>query len=179
MARFRRVFTPGATWFFTVAAARRRHLLTDLRVISAFGTAMREARQTLPFSMPAWVILPDHLHVIWTLPENDTDYPRRWSIIKRRTSQLAGLPPMARTCSMVARRESGLWQRRYWEHLIRDTDDLYRHIDYIHFNPVKHGHVDAPASWPYSSFARHHRTGTYPPDWRAAPDMETLDTGEP
>ena len=179
MARFRRVFTPGATWFFTVAAARRRHLLTDLRVISAFGTAMREVRQTLPFSMPAWAILPDHLHVIWTLPENDTDYPRRWSIIKRRTSQLAGLPPMARTCSMVARRESGLWQRRYWEHLIRDTDDLYRHIDYIHFNPVKHGHADAPASWPYSSFARHLRTGTHPPDWRAAPDMETLDAGEP
>lgn len=179
MATFRRVFRPGATWFFTAAAARRRPLLTDPRVISAFGIAMREVRDMLPFSMPAWVILPDHLHVIWTLPEGDTDYPRRWSILKRRTSQLAGLPPMARACSMVARRESGLWQRRYWEHLIRDADDLRRHVDYIHFNPVKHGHVDAAVSWPYSSFARHLRTGIYPPDWRAARDMDTVDAGEP
>lgn len=179
MATFRRVFQPGATWFFTAAAARRRPLLTDPRVISAFGIAMREVREMLPFSMPAWVILPDHLHVIWTLPQGDTDYPRRWSIIKRRTSQLAGLPPMARACSMVVRRESGLWQRRYWEHLIRDANDLRRHVDYIHFNPVKHGHVDAAVSWPYSSFARHLRAGIYPPDWRAARDMDTVDAGEP
>ena len=141
--------------------------------------AMREVRRTLPFSMPAWVILPDHLHVIWTLPEGDTDYPGRWSIIKRRTSQLAELPPMARTCAMVARRESGLWQRRYWEHRIRDPDDLHRHIDYIHFNPVKRGHADAAASWPYSSFDRHIRAGTYPPDWRAIQDTDTFDAGEP
>lgn len=179
MATFRRLFTPGATWFFTVVAARRRPLLTNPRVISAFGMAMREVRRTLPFSMPAWVILPDHLHVIWTLPEGDTDYPGRWSIIKRRTSQLAELPPMARTCAMVARRESGLWQRRYWEHRIRDPDDLHRHIDYIHFNPVKHGHADAAASWPYSSFDRHIRAGTYPPDWRAIQDTHTFDAGEP
>ncbi|MCH6483781.1 transposase [Pseudoxanthomonas sp. LH2527] len=179
MASFRRVFTPGATWFFTVVAARRRSLLTDPRVISAFGTAMREVRPTLPFSMPAWVILPDHLHVIWTLPEGDTDYPRRWSIIKRRTSQLADLPPMARSCSMAARRESGLWQRRYWEHLIRDSDDLHRHVDYIHFNPVRHGHKDAPVSWPYSSFARHVRDGTYPPDWCATQDLAIDTHGEP
>ena len=179
MAKFRRVFTPGATWFFTVAAARRGPLLTDPRVISAFGTAMREVRQALPFSMPAWVILPDHLHVIWTLPEGDTDYPRRWSIIKRRTSQLADLPPMARSCSMVARRESGLWQRRYWEYLIRDSDDLHRHVDYIHFNPVRHGHVDAPVSWPYSSFAQHVRDGTYPPDWCATQDLAIDTHGEP
>ena len=169
MASFRRVFTPGATWFFTVAAARRRHLLTDLRVISAFGTAMREARQTLPFSMPAWVILPDHLHVIWTLPENDTDYPRRWSIIKRRTSQLADLPPTARSCSMVARRESGLWQRRYWEHLIRDEHDLQRHVDYIHFNPVKHGYAKQASDWPHSSIHAWIARGDLPDDWSAEP----------
>ena len=179
MARFRRVFTPGATWFFTVVAARRRPLLTDPRVISAFGTAMREVRQTLPFSMPAWVILPDHLHVIWTLPEGDKDYPRRWSIIKRRTSQLADFPTMARSCSMVARRESGLWQRRYWGHLIRDKEDLHRHIDYIHFNPVRHGDADVPAAWPYSSFARHVRDGTYPRDWCAAQDLAIDTRGEP
>jgi putative transposase len=179
MASFRRVFTPGATWFFTVVAAGRRPLLTDPRVISAFGTAMREVRQTLPFSMPAWVVLPDHLHVIWTLPEGDTNYPQRWSIIKRRTSQLAELPPMARSCSMVARRESGLWQRRYWEHLIRDTDDLHRHVDYIHFNPVRHGHADAPAAWPYSSFSRHVHAGAYDGTWRATRDIDTVDAGEP
>ena len=179
MASFRRVFTPGATWLFTVVAAGRRPLLTDPRVISAFGTAMREVRLTLPFSMPAWVILPDRLHVIWTLPEGDTDYPRRWSIIKRRTSQLADLPPMARSCSMAARRESGLWQRRYWEHLIRDSDDLHRHVDYIHFNPVRHGHADAPAAWPYSSFARHVQAGAYDGNWRATRDIDTVDAGEP
>ena len=165
MATFRRLFTPGATWFFTVVAARRRPLLTDPRVISAFGTAMREVRETLPFSMPAWVILPDHLHVIWTLPEGDADYPRRWSIIKRRTSQLAGLPSMARACSMVARRESGLWQRRYWEHLIRDEDDLRRHVDYVHLNPVKHGHAPRACDWPYSSFPRWVARGVYAWEW--------------
>lgn len=179
MAKFRRVFTPGATGFFTVAAARRCALLTNPRVISVFGTAMCEVRLTLPFSMPAWVILPDHLYVIWTLPEGDTDYPRRWSIIKRRISQLADMPPMARSCSMVARRESGLWQRRYWEHLIRDSDDLHRHVDYIHFNPVRHGHVDAPAAWPYCSFARHVQAGAYDGNWRATPDIDTVDAGEP
>lgn len=179
MAMFRRVFQPGAMWFFTLAAARRRPLLTDPRVISAFGTAMREVRQILPFSMPAWVILPDHVHVVWTLPEGDTDYPQRWSIIQRRTSQLAGLPSMARACSMVVRRESGLWQRRYREHLIRDADDLHRHVDYIHFNPVRHGHASAPSAWPYSSFARHVHAGTYESDQRATGNIDTVEAGKP
>lgn len=179
MANFRRLFLPGATWFFTVATWQRRPLLTDPRVLSALGSALREVRQTLPFSMPAHVVLPDHLHVVWTLPEGDTDYPRRWSMIKRITSQLAAIPPVARSRSMVARREAGLWQRRYWEHLIRDDDDLHRHIDYIHLNPVEHGHAARASAWPHSSFPRYVRKGTYGPDWGAVTDPEALNFGEP
>jgi putative transposase len=129
--------------------------------------------------MPAHVVLPDHLHVVWTLPEGDTDYPRRWSMIKRITSQLAAIPPVARSRSMVARREAGLWQRRYWEHLIRDDDDLHRHIDYIHLNPVKHGHAARASAWPHSSFPRYVRKGTYGPDWGATTDPDAVNFGEP
>ena len=124
------------------------------------------ARTRRPFKTIAYCVLPDHLHAIWQLPEGDADFGIRWSLIKRAFS--AGLAAgTGRPASKVARREKGIWQRRFWEHQVRNDADLQRHADYIHFNPVKHGHVVQVADWPHSSFHRHVRDGVYPPDWAA------------
>lgn len=116
----------------------------------------------------AWVLLPDHLHCVWTLPEGDLDFSSRWMAIKRAVS-LACRDGNRRedllNASKRARRESTLWQRRFWEHQIRDESDFARHVDYLHYNPVKHGHVRQPGDWPYSTFHRYVRAGLYAPDW--------------
>ena len=163
MPDYRRVKVPGGTYFFTVAIAERRwSLLTDhmddLR--HAFGVA-RAAR---PFTVDAIVVLPDHLHCVWTLPPGDADFPVRWAHIKQTFSRRIPWGERRRA-SRIAKRERGLWQRRYWEHLIADEDDLKHHVDYIHYNPVKHRHVMKAADWPYSSFNRYVRSGLYPLDW--------------
>jgi putative transposase len=102
-------------------------------------------------------------HAVWALPEGDTDFSSRWSLIKSSFSR--GLAPLPRSASKVRKREKGIWQRRYWEHAIRDDADLERHIDYIHFNPVKHRHVARVADWPHSSFHRHVERGLLAADW--------------
>ena len=114
--------------------------------------------------MPAWVVMPEHLHCIWRLPPGDDDYSTRWRLIKSRFSR-AIAPTERRTKSRIAKRERGIWQRRYWEHLIRDDADLRAHIDYIHFNPVKHGYAPSAAAWPHSSFHRYVQAGLLPRDW--------------
>ena len=116
------------------------------------------------------MLLPDHLHCLWELPPGDTDFARRWSIIKRKVSQSVHLPPTSN--SRVARRESGFWQRRFWEHGIRDADDYRRHMDYLHWNPVKHGLVTRVADWPWSSFHRLVREGLYPTGWGGAGEQD-------
>lgn len=166
MATFRRATVPGGTYFFTLATFRRQPLLTAPEIVTATRDAIRAVRLELPFAVVALVLLPDHLHAIWTLPPDDADYPRRWALIKRhiarevRSSVKVRLPS-----SMTKRHEAGVWQRRYWEHLIRDDLDLQRHVDYIHFNPVKHGHVKHVADWPHSTFHRYVKRGILPPDW--------------
>jgi putative transposase len=121
-------------------------------------------QQRHPFETIAICVLPDHLHALWRLPPGDADFPLRWSLIKRGFSR--HLPDDApRTPSKIAKRERGLWQRRYWEHAIRDEADLARHIDYIHFNPVKHGLVSRVCDWPHSSFKKYVTRGVLPPDW--------------
>lgn len=173
MASYRRFQSPGSTWFFTLATHCRRPALTKDPVLSALKAAIKRTRAEYPFEIVAWVVLPDHLHAIWTLPEGDTDYLRRWSLSKRRTSQAARDTIFApTTASMRARREIGLWQRRHWEHLIRDEADLHRHIDYVHYNPVTHGHVSRTAAWPHSTFHRYVRTGAYPRDWAVSEAYE-------
>jgi putative transposase len=166
MATFRRSTTPGATYFFTVNTDGRLAVLTAEPFYRALQGAMREVKATHPFVINAFVVLPDHLHCIWTLPPGDADYPGRWSIIKRLVSQgtRALLQPPA-GASRRARGELGLWQRRYWEHQIRDDQDFERHANYIHWNPVKHGYAASVAQWPYSSFARYVARGIYPVDW--------------
>jgi putative transposase len=137
-------------------------------------TSIRERR---PFETIAICVLPDHLHAVWALPPDDADYSSRWSLIKSGFSR--GLAVDApRSDSKVAKRERGIWQRRYWEHAIRDDGDLERHVDYIHFNPVKHGYVSKVGDWPHSTFHRYVARGLLPPDWAGDVREATGNYGE-
>ncbi|KAF7600152.1 MAG: transposase [Candidatus Dactylopiibacterium carminicum] len=174
MPRYRRSLTPGATFFFTVVTHRRQRILTDEPVRIALREAIGHARTRLPFHIDAWVLLPDHLHCIWTLPPGDAAFGHRWGWIKRRvTHALAARYERAewRNASRIARRESTIWQRRFWEHQIRDDADYAAHMDYLHFNPVKHGHAKRVADWPYSTFHRLVLKGEYPADWGGGTDV--------
>ena len=163
MTNYRRNFIAGGSFFFTVNLAERRlRLLTDN--IEKLRAAFRETRRHHPFEIAAMVVLPDHLHTIWTLPDSDAEFATRWTLIKSAFSR--GLAIDERISrSRASKGERGIWQRRYWEHTIRDQNDLVRHIDYIHINPVKHGLVKRVKDWPYSSFHRMVTLGLYPEDW--------------
>ena len=163
MTSYRRNFVAGGRYFFTVNLAERRlRLLTEH--VDALRAAFRYARLQHPFTIDAIVVLPDHLHAIWTLPEGEADFALRWRLIKATFSRFLprGEPV---SLSRSRRGERGVWQRRYWEHTLRDEGDFTRHADYIHFNPVKHGHVGHVKDWPHSSFHRLVRFGIYPADW--------------
>lgn len=154
---------PGGTYFFTVNLAdRRQSLLTDN--IELLRMAFRCARYRHPFTIDAIVVLPEHLHAIWTLPYGDGDFATRWRLIKTTFSRGLRRPEPV-SASRSRKHERGIWQRRYWEHTIRDESDLARHIDYVHFNPVKHGYAEHVQDWPFSSFRRMVRLGFYPADW--------------
>jgi putative transposase len=168
MPSFRRAFLPGGTFFFTVVTECRAPILHLPSARAALGWAIRRCRDRWPFRVDAIVLLPDHLHAIWSLPGGDTAYPRRWAWIKgefTRSWLADGGAEQATTISRLRGRRRGVWQRRYWEHLVRDEAEMERLGDYIHYNPVKHGLVACPSDWPYSSFGRWVRLGTYPPDW--------------
>jgi putative transposase len=171
MANYRRNFIKGGSFFFTAALAdRRRSLLVDR--IDILREAFRQVKAVYPFHLDAMVILPEHLHCIWTLPLDDADYPGRWRRIKTAFSRsLPNRYPRSR--SQTLKNERGIWQRRYWEHTLRDEEDYRRHMDYIHYNPVKHGYVNCVADWPYSTFHRYVEAGIYPNDW--AGNEETVD----
>ena len=143
MPDYRRTRFPGGLYFFTVVTHGRRSVLIDLPFRQLLGEAVRTVRARYPFRVIAWVLLPDHLHAIWRLPRGDADTGKRWSSIKGAVTRMTrDLSPVARmTSSRSTRGEGTLWQRRFWEHLIVDESDLRRHTDYVHFNPVKHGHV--------------------------------------
>ena len=163
MTNYRRNFLAGGSFFFTVNLADRRlRLLTEH--VHLLRQSFRDVRRCHPFTIEAIVILPDHLHAIWTLPEGDADFALRWRLIKSAFSRgLAGGERVSLSCA--ERKERGVWQRRYWEHTLRDVADFSRHADYIHFNPVKHGHVRRVLDWPHSSFHRMVKLGIYPADW--------------
>jgi putative transposase len=163
MPRYQRAKFAGGTFFFTVAIADRSDDLL-IREIDRLRESYRLVQQRRPFQTIAICILPDHLHTIWSLPENDSDFSSRWSLIKSAFSR--GLPPAySRSERHIEKREKGLWQRRYWEHVIRDEVDLHRHIDYIHFNPVKHGLVSRVVDWPHSSFHQYVAREELSIDW--------------
>lgn len=163
MSSYRRYRVTGGFYFFTVTLHDRQ---SDLLVteIAQLRHAVRAARGRQPFHIDAWVVLPDHMHCVWTLPPGDTDFPGRWQSIKATFSHGVSRPRERRE-SLVRKREAGIWQRRYWEHVIRDERDYAAHVDYVHFNPVKHGLVENAAGWPFSSFKRCVAAGMYPQGW--------------
>ncbi|MDD5389159.1 MAG: transposase [Gallionellaceae bacterium] len=164
--RYRRAFIPGGCFFFTVVTEQRRPLFASGASVEVLRAAFRSVRKRRPFEIDAIVVMPDHLHCIWTLPPEDADFATRWRLIKTWFTKHCDPALRAAPDQVRAKRgELGLWQHRYWEHAIRDEADFTRHVEYIHFNPVKHGHVAAPALWPYSSFHRYVEAGVYAPDW--------------
>jgi putative transposase len=162
MVRYRRNFLPGGTFFFTVTLDDRRSsaLIDHIGLLRA---AFRGTRNLRPFAIDAIVILPDHLHAIWTLPEGDADFSDRWRRIKGAFTR--GVVATGVSVPHDHRGEYALWQRRFWEHTVRNERDFERCVDYIHFNPVKHGLVSSPVAWPFSSLHRYIRAGVLPRDW--------------
>jgi putative transposase len=168
MPEYRRIRTEGATCFFTVVTYQRQRILCHPKSLKAIKGGFADVASRLPFQTDAWVILPDHIHAVWTLPEGDSDYSTRWAIIKKDLSKhLRSLvnADAALTRSRMSHRDSTVWQRRFWEHQIRDEPDHRTHLDYIHFNPVKHGLAANPKDWPHSSFRKLAALGAYEEDW--------------
>ena len=154
----------GETWFFTVNLLERHGntlLVDEMRLLKH---CIARVHRAYPFTIDAWVLLPEHMHCVWTLPEGDADYSTRWRLIKSFFSR--ALPKVERRSAIRQKNgERGIWQRHYWEHMIRDEQDFSRHVDYVHVNPVKHGLVSRVADWPYSTFHRHVAKNVYPADW--------------
>jgi putative transposase len=173
--RYRRVFVPGASYFFTLVTYERAPIFADARTIELYHRAVRKVQKIRPFTLDAEVVLPDHVHLLCTLPDGDADYPTRVRLIKTaftramrsRTTDGEASP------SRTAKGERGVWQRRYWEHTIRDERDFQAHLDYIHINPVKHGLVAAARDWPNSTFLTWVERGAYDP-WWGGDDMPPL-----
>ena len=163
MPNYRRAFIPGGCWFFTVnLLERRRTLLVDH--IGSLRESIAKTRHKYPFEINAFVVLPNHLHALWTLPPGNADFSTRWRLIK---TAFAKSLPMQEQVSAVrkARNERGIWQRRFWEHMIRNATDYARHIECCYINPVKHGLVTRVQDWPHSSFGRDVERGIFPLDW--------------
>lgn len=172
MVLYRRNRVAGGSYFFTLTLAdRRARLLTDH--VDVLRDVVRRVRAARPFETVAMVVMPEHLHAVWTLPDEDDDYSGRWRAIK--TGFTHGLRQAGVSLQPNARGECAVWQRRFWEHTVRDELDLAHHVDYIHYNPVKHGWVKQVKDWPWSSFHRYVRQGVLPGDWAAAPDTPLMD----
>ena len=164
--RYRRAFVAGGSFFFTLVTEKRRPLFASAEAVDVLRCAFRSVHSTRPFALNAIVVLPDHLHCIWTLPPGDADFATRWRLIKTWFTKhcdpaLRPIPNGMQT----RRQEQALWQHRYWEHMLRDEADFERHVEYIHYNPVKHGYVVSPLEWPHSSFRRYVETGVYEAGW--------------
>ncbi len=167
MPNYRRAFCPGGMFFFTVVTFDRQPILTTELGRSYLRRAMDDCMRHRPFVIEAIVLLPDHLHTIWSLPESDSDFSSRWAMIKRSFSVQWLSSANQGTAKRWQRRRS-VWQPRFMEHAIRDEDDRDRHFDYVHYNPVKHGHAQCPHAWEWSSFKKLVATNVYSPDWGCA-----------
>ena len=180
MPDYRRWFHTGGTYFFTVITYNRQKIFLNEPARSYLHQAIDYIRALRPFEMPAAVLMPDHFHCIWKMPDDDDDFSTRWQMIKRRFTRL-WLPNVNRdipiSASRIKRGEAGVWQRRFWGHLIKDQDDFARHLDYIHYNPVKHGLVGCPHQWGHSSFHRWVKDEIYRNDWmcQCGENKKTLD----
>jgi putative transposase len=177
MPNFRRNWSPGGTFFFTVVTAGRVPLFQSESARIMLGGSFRQEIAIRPFSPVAIVLLPDHLHVLWTLPSGDIDFSTRWSSIKSRFTRewlASGGSEAAVPLGQQKQERRGIWQARFYEHTIRDEDDLIQHVEYIHYNPVKHGLARCPRDWPWSSFPRYVRQADYPADWACSQFSESL-----
>jgi len=164
MTKYRRAKFRGGYYFFTVVTYNRRWLFVDELARTCLRSAWQSVRQKRPFEVVALCLLPNHLHCVWRLPEGDNDFSQRWLFIKKgftRRYLRAGGQESSQSLSRQKKRERGIWQRRFWEHQIRDQVDLHRHVDYIHYNPVKHGLVSDVEDWPWSTYQRFVRSGFY------------------
>jgi putative transposase len=168
MPEYRRHRIPGGTYFITIVTYQRQPILTLPKSREILRCTWKTVQSRYPFSTDAICLLPDHIHTLITLPENDGDFPKRISEIKRifsREFHLYNRNQVEKNLSRIKRRENTLWQRRYWDHIIRDEQDLNNHINYIHYNPVKHGLTTSVIDWPWSSFHRYVKAGIYEWDW--------------
>jgi putative transposase len=188
MPNYRRAHVPGGSFFFTLVCERRAPLFTDARARRLLGSMIRRAQMRWPFTINALVLLPEHLHTIWTLPSGDTAYSTRWGWIKKEFTKSwldLGGAEQAVSHGRKRQRRRGVWQRRFWEHTLESEDDFERHFDYIHYNPVKHKLVACPRDWVWSSFHRWVAAGVYPGDWACTnhppPDFHDIEdtVGEP
>jgi putative transposase len=164
--RYRRIYIRGGTYFFTLVTYKRNPILSTQNSIDLFTDAIRYTAKRMPFTIVAYVILPDHMHFIWTMPEDSCDYSTRWRLIKSHfTRAWCQDGSVSKSASRQKKGEQDVWQRRFWEHMIRDENDLSRHVEYIHYNPVKHALVNSPDEWSYSSFKDYVKDGLYPTNW--------------
>ena len=162
MPNYRRVYIKGGTYFFTVNLQNRQSsLLVDH--VDLLRSAVQKVKHRYPFIIDAFVVLPDHLHAIWTLSEGDDDYSRRWRLVKQHFTKFLYAQGF---CSNIK-----IWQRSFWEHTIRDETDFKHHFDYVHVNPLKHGYVQRVQDWPYSTFHREVKKGVYEMNWCGSPEL--------
>jgi putative transposase len=176
MPDYRRAFQPGGTFFFTVVTEGRAPILCTDTGRTILHDAIAECMRTRPLSLDAIILLPDHLHTQWTLPPGDSDFSTRWAAVKSRFTHdwlASGGAEQSRTGSRVWNRRRGVWQRRFWEHWSREEDDRNRHLDYLHYNAVKHGYVTCPHAWPYSTFGKWVKGGGYDRMWLCRCDGRT------
>ena len=185
MPRYRRIYIPGGTYFFTCVVYGRRPILITELGRRCLRQAINEIRRDHPFEIVAIVLLPDHWHSIWTLPRGDDRYPMRWMRIKEQFTEAwleAGGTELSQSTSRIKHRQRGIWHKRYWEHTVRDEADLERCVNYIHWNPRKHKLVSRVCDWKWSSFHRFVREGEYDLDWGGrdpSPGWEDPEWGEP
>lgn len=165
MPNYRRLRIPGGCYFFTVVTHERRPVLTAPHTIGVLRNAVRDCRQRYPFTINAWVVLPDHIHALWTMPADDADFSIRWRLIKTLVTQTIH--------RSLPHAEAPFWQQRFWEHAVRDDDEYAGFVQYIHFNPVHHRLVSEVADWPHSTFHRYVRDGIYPASWAADPKIRS------
>ena len=181
MPNYRRAYTEGGTYFFTLVTHQRTPIFTENVFITELKNAIKEVKLHSPFDVKAWVVLPDHMPFVWSLPPGDSNYSKRIGKIKveftkRIKAGVNNLNPQIQ--SKLNKRESNIWQRRFWEHEIRNQSDLQKHVDYVHYNPVKHGLVKNVVDWPYSTFHKYVRTGVYHKSWAGSADTLSQSFGE-
>jgi len=180
MSNWRRVFDPGGTYFFTLVTENRARILNDPAARAILRLCLSDCRRRWPFEILAIVLLPDHLHTLWRLPPGDSAYSRRLGWTKKEFIKAwlaAGGQEQPVTASRERHRRRGVMQRRFWEHCLRDEQDLHRHMDYIHYNPVKLGYVSCARDWEWSSFHRYQAAGLYGADWGCS-EVDIGDLGD-